>query len=114
VIDTAFTQKILNESSPDAIVCANDVTAATIMQSLLKLGVSVPGEVRIVGIDDVSYAKFLPVPLTTLHQNCAEMGAVALSAMLDRLQSPSTPPKEIFLPCELVVRESCGAHLSRN
>jgi GntR family transcriptional regulator, arabinose operon transcriptional repressor len=113
-IDTAFTQKMLNDSSPDAIVCANDVTAATIMQSLLKLGVSVPGDVRIVGIDDVSYAKFLPVPLTTLHQNCAEMGAVALSAMLDRLQSPSSPVKEICLPCELVVRESCGVHLSRS
>ena len=110
--DPAFVQKILTDASPDAFVCANDVTAATVMQTLLKLGVSVPDQVRITGIDDVSYAKFLPVPLTTLHQNCAEMGSVALSTMLDRLQSPSATPREILLPCELIVRESCGVHLA--
>ena len=110
--DPAFVKKILTDSSPDAVVCANDVTAATVMQTLLKLGVSVPDQVRITGIDDVSYAKFLPVPLTTLHQNCAEMGSVALSTMLNRLQSPSATPREILLPCELIVRESCGVHLA--
>ncbi len=112
--DLALMQKILSESEPDAIVCANDVTAARVMQGLLKLGVSVPDQVRITGIDDVSYAKFLPVPLTTLHQNCAEMGAVALATMLDRVQSPSSSTKEVLLPCELIVRESCGLNLHRN
>ena len=111
--DTAFVEKLLSEASPDAFVCANDVTAANLMQTLLRLNVSVPGQVRIVGIDDVSYAKFLPVPLTTLHQNCSAMGAVALSTMLDRLQSPHTPPREIMLPCELIVRESCGTRLAK-
>lgn len=108
--DMSFVGQMLNEASPDGIVCANDVTAAIVMRTLLKLGIQIPQQVKIVGIDDVSYAKFLPIPLTTLHQNCAGMGAVALSTMLDRLQSPSTPPREILLSCELVVRESCGAH----
>jgi DNA-binding LacI/PurR family transcriptional regulator len=108
--DIALVQTILDQS-PDSIVCANDVTAAIMMRTLLKLGVGIPDEIKIVGIDDVSYAKFLPIPLTTLHQNCDAMGSVALSTMLDRLQSPSTPPREILLPCELVVRESCGAVL---
>jgi DNA-binding LacI/PurR family transcriptional regulator len=105
-----FVARILAESDPDAFVCANDVTAATLMLTLGKLGVSVPSQVKLVGIDDVTYAKYLPVPLTTLHQNCHEMGAVALSTMLDRLQSPEIPPREILLPCQLVVRESCGMH----
>jgi DNA-binding LacI/PurR family transcriptional regulator len=109
--DSSFVRKIMADVSPDAFVCANDVTAANLMRTLLGLEIPVPQQVRIVGIDDVSYAKFLPVPLTTLHQNCAAMGAVALSTMLDRLQSPSTPPREILLPCELIVRESCGIHL---
>jgi GntR family transcriptional regulator, arabinose operon transcriptional repressor len=109
--DISLMSRILADTSPDAIVCANDVTAATVMQSLLKLGVSIPEQVRIVGMDDVSYAKFLPIPLTTLHQNCGEMGAVALSTMLDRLRSPSTSARDILLPCEVVIRESCGAQL---
>jgi GntR family transcriptional regulator of arabinose operon len=108
--DTSFVTQMLGEASPDGIVCANDVTAATVMRTLLELQIQIPQQVKIVGIDDVAYAKFLPIPLTTLHQNCAEMGAVALSTMLDRLQSPSTPPREILISCELVVRESCGAH----
>jgi DNA-binding LacI/PurR family transcriptional regulator len=109
--DTTRVKSILDEARPDAIVAANDTTAAIVMRALLKLGVRIPEEVKIVGIDDVSYAKFLPIPLTTLHQNCAEMGAVALSTMLARLQSPAAPPREILLSCELVVRESCGTQL---
>ncbi len=111
--DTSLVQTMLREARPDAVVCANDVTAAILMRTLLQLGVGIPEEVRIVGIDDVSYAKFLPIPLTTLHQHCDEMGAAALSTMLDRLRSPSTPAREILLPCELVVRESCGANLPK-
>ena len=107
--DPSFVRQMLHEASPDGIVCANDVTAAILMRTLLELGIQIPQQIKIVGIDDVSYAKFLPIPLTTLHQNCAGMGAVALSTMLDRLQSRLTPPREILLSCELVVRESCGA-----
>jgi GntR family transcriptional regulator of arabinose operon len=110
--DGSYLREILKEESPDAILCANDVTAATVMHSLLKIGIKIPEQIRIVGIDDVTYAKFLPIPLTTLHQNCAEMGAVALSTMLDRLQSPGASPREILLPFELVIRESCGAQSS--
>jgi DNA-binding LacI/PurR family transcriptional regulator len=106
-----FVGKILDEASPDAFLCANDATAAKLMLTLGKLGVTVPKQVRMVGIDDVAYAKFLPVPLTTLHQNCYQMGSVALSTMLDRLKTPDAPPRDILLPCDLVVRESCGAHL---
>ena len=48
---------------PDAIVCANDRTAARLMPTLLRLGYAIPGDVRLVGIDDVEYAGLLPVPL---------------------------------------------------
>ncbi len=44
----------------------------------------IPREFRIVGIDDVEYAKLLPVPLTTIHQPCREIGQAAMAAMLDR------------------------------
>jgi len=108
--DSGFVRRILDETQPDGIVCANDVTAANVMQTLLKMGIAVPRQVRIIGMDDVGYAKFLPVPLTTLHQNCYDMGAVAIATMLERVQWPSTPPRQILLPCPLVIRQSCGMH----
>ncbi len=55
---------------PDAIVCANDVTAARLMQTLVSLGVRIPGDIKMVGVDDVRYAKFLPTQLTSIRQNC--------------------------------------------
>lgn len=102
-------QQLLSKYKPDGIVCANDVTAARLMKTLGTLGVRVPEDIRMAGIDDVSYAKFLPTPLTTLRQNCAEIGVVAMDVMLERLRQPEMPVREVLVRCELVVRESCGS-----
>jgi GntR family transcriptional regulator of arabinose operon len=110
--DQDFVRKMLETSSPAGIVCANDVTAARLMQSLMALGKRIPEDVRIVGIDDVKYANLLPVPLTTMHQNCQAIGVVAMATMLQRLEHPELPTRDILVPTRLVVRRSCGAHLN--
>jgi GntR family transcriptional regulator of arabinose operon len=112
--DPDFIQKVLTEYGPDAIVGANDFTAARVMKELEKLGIRVPEDIRIVGIDDVKYARLLPVPLTTQHQNCADIGAVAMMTMLQRLENPDLPTRDVLLQTHTVVRRSCGAHLSTN
>jgi GntR family transcriptional regulator of arabinose operon len=99
---------------PQAIVCANDRTAGQVMHDLIELGHRIPSDLRIVGIDDVQYASLLPVPLTTVHQPCREIGVAAVAAMLERIASPETPRRDILLDCWLVVRESCGAQASTN
>jgi DNA-binding LacI/PurR family transcriptional regulator len=103
-------ERLLSAQHPDAFLCANDLTAANLMQSLIKLGVTIPEEVRVVGIDDVKYASLLPIPLTTLHQPCFEIGRVAMSAMLERFERRDLPSRDILLDCTLVVRKSCGSH----
>ena len=110
--DIDFLLKMLKECRPDAIVCANDFTAARVMAGLANCGISVPDQMRIVGIDDVKYASLLPVPLTTQHQNCADIGAMALATMLQRLEQPDLPTRDILLQTHTVVRKSCGAHFS--
>lgn len=106
--DPAAVQALLDSCRPDAIVCANDWTAARMMRSLLELGHAVPRDVRLVGIDDLEYASLLPVPLTTLRQPTAQIGAAALSAMLDRMTRSDFPTRDILLHGTLVVRKSCG------
>ena len=98
---------------PDAIVCANDSTAARLMRTLLDLGYTIPGDVRLAGIDGVDYGSLLPVPLTTLKQPCFEMGVAAMAAMLERIAHPDLPPRDILLHTRLIVRRSCGADLAR-
>ncbi|MEO6010128.1 MAG: GntR family transcriptional regulator [Vicinamibacterales bacterium] len=107
-LDQAAVQAWMAVARPDAIVCANDRTAAHLMPALLRLGYTIPGDVRMAGIDDVEYASLLPVPLTTLRQPTHQIGDAALSVMLERVARRELPPRDVLLHCELVVRESCG------
>jgi DNA-binding LacI/PurR family transcriptional regulator len=111
--DDSFVRRMLETSHLEGVVCANDLTAARFMQTLLALGVNIPEEVRIVGMDDVRYASLLPVPLTTIHQDCAGIGAAAMATMQQRLEHPELPARDVLVPFRLVIRRSCGAHLPR-
>jgi len=111
--DKSLIQKWFSEVRPDGILCANDYTAGQLMHSLLNSGIKVPGDVRVVGFDDVKYASLLPVPLTTLRQPCFEIGMAAMQAMLARLEDPLMVPRTISLDCEIIVRESCGSNISQ-
>lgn len=111
--DEVFVRGIVDGARPEGIVCANDLIAARLMQTLLGLGVRIPEEVRIVGMDDVKYASLLPVPLTTIHQDCAGIGMAAMATMLERLEHPELPVRDVLVPITLVVRRSCGAHLAQ-
>jgi GntR family transcriptional regulator, arabinose operon transcriptional repressor len=106
--DHAGLRDVLGRLRPDGFVCANDFTAAKLLKTLNDLGVTVPDEVRMAGIDDVKYASLLSVPLTTIHQPCADIGATAVSTMLERLRHPRLPALDILLNFHLVVRDSCG------
>ena len=112
--DPKFIKSILKKHQPDAFVCANDLTAGNLMHALMSLGQRIPDDIRIVGIDDVKYARLLPVPLTTLHQPCRDIGRIAMTVMLDRIANPDLPPRDVLLACDVVVRKSCGMLSKKN
>ncbi|MGD0295473.1 MAG: GntR family transcriptional regulator [Bryobacteraceae bacterium] len=110
MITESSIRPVLAKKKPGrAFVCANDRTAGHLMQVVQRLGYEIPRDVRIVGIDDVEYASLLPVPLTTVHQPCREIGEAAMAAMLDRIARPGMPARDILVECRLIVRQSCGA-----
>jgi GntR family transcriptional regulator, arabinose operon transcriptional repressor len=111
--DESFVRRMIDAARPEGIVCANDLTAARLMQVLLGSGLRIPEDIRIVGMDDVRYASLLPVPLTTIHQDCAGIGAVSMATMLERLEHPELPIRDVLVPVRLVVRRSCGASLEQ-
>lgn len=110
--DPVFVQRMLKELRPDAIFCANDLLAGRLIATLNSLGIEVPHEMRVVGVDDVKYASLLPVPLTTQHQNCHEIGAMALTTMLERVANPCMPFRDVLLQTTTIVRSSCGATMA--
>jgi DNA-binding LacI/PurR family transcriptional regulator len=104
--DVEGLREVLIERRPDAIVCPNDYTAARLMTSLQDLGVHVPFDIKITGMDDIKYASLLHPPLTTIHQPCGEMGVTAMSAMLNRVAYPHAPARDYVVDFQLVVRKS--------
>jgi DNA-binding LacI/PurR family transcriptional regulator len=111
--DAAFVASLCAGVEVDSIICANDYTAALLMRTLEMMSIRVPQHVRLVGFDDVKYATLLSVTLTTIHQPCREIAVTALRAMIERISDPTLPPRNLVLAPRLVVRESCGAYLTR-
>lgn len=95
------------EKLPRAIVCANDQTALGAMHTLAQRGLSVPQDVAVTGFDDVPVARHLHPPLTTVRQPMHELGAKAFEVLYARISGADTK-RDIVLPVQLVVRESCG------
>jgi LacI family transcriptional regulator len=95
------------------VICGNDFTAAQRLQTLTRMEVKVPKDLRVVGFDDVRYATLVTVPLTTMHQPVRDLALVALRTMFERIADPTLPARSILLAPHLVVRESCGAYLPR-
>ncbi len=91
-----------------AVFCANDHMALGLIRALTEAGVSVPGEVSVVGFDDIAEAEFLCPPLTTVHQDFAEIGRRCVDVLLERVRSQGSwfdgPP--VVVPSRLVVRRS--------
>lgn len=92
---------------PTAIVCFNDQQALAVMGALKKFDISIPGDISIIGNDDIYYAKIYPVPLTTIKAPKHEIGRKAAEILIRNIESSKLLPVEkIVLETELIVRES--------
>jgi LacI family transcriptional regulator len=98
---------------PRAIVCANDQSAMGVLHALAAHSISVPGDVAVTGFDDIPVSRHLRPQLTSVRQSIQDLGATAfetLYSMIGRLGSSqdSQRGRDIALPTQLVLRESCG------
>ena len=94
-----------------AVFCANDQQALGMLRALHEHGVDVPGDVSVVGFDDIPEAEYLSPPLTTVRQDFDEVGRRCLAALLDLLDAdePPVPVNQPRVPPALVVRASTAA-----
>ncbi|MCD1268926.1 substrate-binding domain-containing protein [Microbacterium sp. MEC084] len=91
---------------PDAIFAANDLIALGVLQALTAAGVSVPGEIALIGYDDIDFAAAAAVPLSSIRQPSRTMGATALSILVEEAADPALAPRDVVFEPELVVRAS--------
>jgi DNA-binding LacI/PurR family transcriptional regulator len=103
------TQLMARHDRPTAIVAPTDMLAIKTMRCLWLAGVRVPDELAIVGFDDILAAAHTTPSLTTMRQPTAAMGTRAAERLFARIRGDTvTAPEREVLPCELIVRESCG------
>ena len=93
---------------PQAIFALSDIMAIGLLHGAHELGLSIPGDVSVVGYDDIELARYTFPPLTTVRQPAAEIGAAAARAIMDHLDGDVPLPHAVALQPELIVRQSVG------
>jgi len=92
-----------------AVFAANDQMALGLLRAFHERGRTIPGEVSVVGFDDIpDAASYLP-PLTTVHQDFAEVGRRCVQGLLRQLRNEPDGPGTALVPTRLVVRQSTAA-----
>lgn len=89
-----------------ALLCAGDSLAVGALAAIKARGLTAPGDVSLVGIDDLPITEFLQPRLTTMHIPARELGATALELLQDLMVSNASTARRIELACRLVVRDS--------
>ncbi|WP_248763292.1 LacI family DNA-binding transcriptional regulator [Pseudarthrobacter sp. SSS035] len=97
-------------SGATACIAFNDLVAIGMLVRLKERGVDVPGELSVIGCDDVFGADFCNPPLTTLTAPIEQAGRVATDMLLSRLRPSTVSPRmQVELPTHLTIRASTGA-----
>jgi LacI family transcriptional regulator len=97
-----------------AVVAFNDMSAIGVIRALQDFGLRVPGDVSVIGFDDIRAAAFSNPRLTTIRQPLSNMGRIAAQCILNRLHGTERFRQQITVEPELVVRESTQANEPTN
>ncbi|MCI8639381.1 MAG: LacI family DNA-binding transcriptional regulator [Coprococcus sp.] len=95
---------------PTAIFTANDSIAVGCYKAITEKGLRIPEDVSVVGFNDISMAKYLVPPLTTVHVHMNFMGRQAVKMLIERIQAERDICMHVRVPASLVVRESVSRH----
>lgn len=97
------------EERPTAIFAANDLSAIRTMEIARSLGLSVPGDLSVIGFDNIPESALVDPPLTTINQPLQRMGAEAIRMLIDLMAGKTDATSHVRLPTELVPRGSTRA-----
>ncbi|MEV8253726.1 LacI family DNA-binding transcriptional regulator [Rhodoglobus sp. NPDC076762] len=102
-------QALLDQSTPDAIVCANDLLAIATMKTLAKRGIRVPQDVLLIGMDDTELAELSTPSITSVNLGSVRRAKEAASLLIGRLKDPDAQVARVTIDPTLTIRESSVA-----
>ncbi len=92
---------------PEAIVCANDFMAISVVNELTSRGIKVPEQVCVSGYDNEAEGRCQNIPITSADANIPEFGRLAIKTLHEAIEGKDAP-KTQYVKSELCLRDSCG------
>jgi DNA-binding LacI/PurR family transcriptional regulator len=106
---TALDRAFDSGARPTAVLAMSDAMAIGAMRALRDRGLAIPGDVSVVGFDDIDLAQHVDPPLTTVHQPIRQKGEEAVRILLEAVRGDArAEPQHVQLATRLIVRRSTG------
>lgn len=105
----AAARTLLQGPLPTAVIAANDLCAIGALDTVLRAGVTVPGDLSIIGYDDSRFGRLPGIDLTSVRQDIKRQARAAIKAVVERLDQPTRKPKNIALKPQLIIRGTTAA-----
>ena len=99
-------QRLLLDTPAEAYFCGDDVLSIGALSALADAGLAVPGDVGIIGFNDMEMAGWANIGLTTIHQPVAKIIAASVDLVVALVDAPDTPPAVRLFPCHVVARKT--------
>lgn len=106
--EAAMARLLDQKSPPDAVFCFTDLLALGALRAIHRRGLRVPGDVAVVGFDDIPYGRIAMPSLTTISPDKKAVAELAVDLLEQQVESRRRrpEPREILVDFELIVRES--------
>jgi DNA-binding LacI/PurR family transcriptional regulator len=98
---------------PRAVFAASNLLTLGALQAIHERGLDIPSQIAIVGFDLMPLAISLRPPLTMVAPPAFEVGRVAAELLLERVQKPRIPYRQVMLATQLIIRSSCGSESAK-
>jgi DNA-binding LacI/PurR family transcriptional regulator len=102
--------QLLEEAEVSAVFCANDHMALGVLRALNEAGRTIPGDISVVGFDDIPESSYFTPPLSTVRQDFGELGRRGLELLLDEITDGRHSARRVMVTPELILRASTAPH----
>lgn len=107
-------QRLLSGTKVEAWFCGDDLLAIGAMSAISAEGLSVPGDIGLIGLNDMEMARWPLIGLTTIRQPVADIIAAAIGMVVARIETPDLAPEVRIFPCDVVERGTLRAALTQD
>ena len=102
-------QRLLADTPAEAYFCGDDLLAVGALSAIEEAGLSVPGDIGLIGLNDMEMARWQLIGLTTIHQPVAQIIEAAIDVVVSIIEKPDRPPEVRLFPCRVIERRTLRA-----